>query len=69
MIRKDEQGPTRGRRRFYDAYATYHDTTGKLTYPAGELDPIRRSLGQIQLTTSSRQYHGWPVGPYAIRAA
>ena len=35
MIRKDELGPTRNRRRFYDAYASYQDTTGKLTYPVG----------------------------------
>ncbi|PSR74795.1 hypothetical protein PHLCEN_2v9509 [Hermanssonia centrifuga] len=37
MIRKDELAPTRGRRRFYDAYASYHDTQGKLTYPADNL--------------------------------
>ncbi|KAI0781991.1 hypothetical protein C8Q75DRAFT_789273 [Abortiporus biennis] len=34
MIRKDELAPTRGRRRFYDMYAPYSDTAGKLTYPA-----------------------------------
>ncbi|THH01557.1 hypothetical protein EW026_g1174 [Hermanssonia centrifuga] len=37
MIRKDELAPARGRRRFYDAYASYHDTQGKLTYPADNL--------------------------------
>ena len=36
MIRKDELGPARTRRRFYDVHASYQDTTGKLTYPAGE---------------------------------
>ena len=39
MIRKDELGPSRGRRRFYDPFATYQDTTGKLTYPPGGYPP------------------------------
>lgn len=34
MIRKDELAPSR-RRRFYDMYASYSDSIGKLTYPAG----------------------------------
>ncbi|KAI0947141.1 hypothetical protein AcV7_009642 [Taiwanofungus camphoratus] len=33
MIRKDELAPSR-RRRFYDMYASYSDSIGKLTYPA-----------------------------------
>ncbi|EKM49523.1 uncharacterized protein PHACADRAFT_265050 [Phanerochaete carnosa HHB-10118-sp] len=38
MIRKDELGPTRGRRRIYDAYHHYEDMTGgKLTYPADNM--------------------------------
>ncbi|GJE98319.1 hypothetical protein PsYK624_145460 [Phanerochaete sordida] len=35
MIRKDELGPTRGRRRIYDVYPNFEDPAGgKLTYPA-----------------------------------
>lgn len=37
MIRNDESGPTRNsRRRFYDAYTTYNELSGKLPYPNGE---------------------------------
>ncbi|OBZ71375.1 hypothetical protein A0H81_08367 [Grifola frondosa] len=32
MIRKDEMAPRR--RRFFELYASYHDSVGKLTYPA-----------------------------------
>ncbi|KAJ3536966.1 hypothetical protein NM688_g6761 [Phlebia brevispora] len=33
MIRKDELAPTRSRRRFYETYANYHESQGRLSYP------------------------------------
>ena len=39
MIRKDELGPPRARRRFYDVFPSVTEHTGKLTYPSGKRVP------------------------------
>ncbi|THH30656.1 hypothetical protein EUX98_g3535 [Antrodiella citrinella] len=37
MIRKDEMGPTRARRRFFDVYTSDHGHSAKLTFPSDYL--------------------------------
>ncbi|KAH9950579.1 hypothetical protein B0H21DRAFT_722324 [Amylocystis lapponica] len=55
MIRKDEMAPTR-RRRFYEMYTSFHDSVGKLPYPAD----------YIQVGRWVRQHYGCRSAPTAV---
>lgn len=55
MIRKDEMMPTR-RRRYHELYTNYHDSIGKLPYPAGA--PTSRSWPLI--TAGANEIDGLP---------
>ncbi|KIP08106.1 hypothetical protein PHLGIDRAFT_127240 [Phlebiopsis gigantea 11061_1 CR5-6] len=72
MIRKDELGPSRGRRRFYDPFATYQDTTGKLTYPPDHTPVgrwVRQHYGHRSAVTAIFMIHAViNVNPMIVQA-
>ncbi|KAI0345775.1 hypothetical protein BDW22DRAFT_1467054 [Trametopsis cervina] len=56
MIRKDEAAPSRGRRRFYEQFATNYDNSAKMQYPP---DPLH--VGKWV-----RTHYGLRSGPSAV---